>query len=86
MTLLRAANFRSEKTLADKFGYWAGEIAAHFVRTWVLMLILGAFHHDINRHVPALGYWWTFLLLIGWDSLVSAPIRMNVKRGIEEAW
>jgi hypothetical protein len=55
------------------------------LRAWLLMVILGAFHHDISAHVPALGYWWTFLLLWGTDTVLGAPVRFGVRFALRDA-
>ena len=50
----------SAKSLAKKV---VGDAAQHAIRAWIVMLILGAF-------TPwPLGYWQTFILLIGVDYL-----------------
>lgn len=41
-----------------------GSIGGRFLNAWLLMLILGALHTKLVW-VPALGYWYTLLALIG---------------------
>lgn len=41
---------------------------------WILMLVLGALHHDVSSSVPALGYWISVLLALA-VSIVGGLVR-----------
>lgn len=36
--------------------------ALSLIPAWMLMLLLGALHHDVSSQVPALGFWQTILV------------------------
>lgn len=80
-----AIPMRTGVSTADRVGEFAGDIAAHFARSWVLMLVIGMAHHEINPAIPPIGYWVTVILLLGFDSLVTWPIHAGVRRGAREA-
>jgi hypothetical protein len=49
------------------------------LRTWFVMLGLGAIHHEMWPGVPALGFWHTLLVLWVLDGFLSTPIYYGTK-------
>lgn len=38
---------------------------------WPLMLALGVAHHDIDSHIPALGFWPTYAVSVGLNLIIQ---------------
>lgn len=69
----------------NRFAYFAGLITGDFIRAWLLMLFLGAVHHDYFPQVPAIGYIQAFITIWIYDAVVSNPMVDAVRRGVEAA-
>lgn len=42
-----------------------------FASSWIVMLALGALHHEVSAKVPAVSYWLTFLVIIALHIVVA---------------
>lgn len=56
---------KKQKSEAAIYGGCLGVFGGIFTGPWLLMLALGALHHDVDARVPALGYWTVFLIVLG---------------------
>jgi hypothetical protein len=69
----------------------AGRLAVAFVvmvlllpaQAWFFMLTFDVLH-DVSVDMPAFSYWWTFLLVLGLDTLAVAARRLYIRLSYEE--
>lgn len=50
---------------------WLTIPLVYFWIAWWAMLGLGAIHHDVSTRVPALGFWGTYVVLLGARAVCS---------------
>jgi hypothetical protein len=48
-----------------------GFLAAWAFEVWVVMMLLGGLHHEVNASIPALGWLGSFLITIVLNIIVS---------------
>jgi hypothetical protein len=75
---------RKKRNKGDWFSYVIGDIFGGAVRTWVVMLLLGAAHIHISPAIPALGYWQTLLGLVLLSAVLSDAVSSGVTMALRE--
>jgi hypothetical protein len=84
MSMFQKLSVRKKRTNREWLGYIVGELIGDAVRTWVLMLLLGAAHIHISPAIPALGFWETFLALVIISLIATDFIATGVKQALRE--
>jgi hypothetical protein len=78
------ASIRKHRTGTEWATYAITQVPALALRTWFLMLVIGSIHHEFAPALPALSYWNTLLLILGFNFLVQGAIRDGVEEGLRE--